>query len=239
MNGIMARSSAPTFSIGWPGPACAQLLEARAPGAVLGDPLLGEGARPDVVEDAAHLVAHVLVDHPRAPGEVAVLGGVRDRVAHAGDPLLVHEVDDQLELVQALEVRRLGLVAGARRASRSRPAPATSAPPHSTTCSPKRSVSVSSLKVVSSTPARVAPMRVGVGERQVVGLARGVLGDGDQRGHAAALGVGPAHQVAGALRGDHGHVDAGRGDDLAEADVEAVGEEQRVALPRCGAISAS
>ena len=29
-----------------------------------------------------------------------------------GDPLLVHEVDDQLQLVQALEVGRLGLVAG-------------------------------------------------------------------------------------------------------------------------------
>ena len=31
-------------------------------------------------------------------------------------------------------------------------------PPHSTVCSPKRSVSVSSEKVVSSTPARVEPM---------------------------------------------------------------------------------
>ena len=31
-------------------------------------------------------------------------------------------------------------------------------PPHRTTCSPNRSVSVSSVKVVSSTPARVPPM---------------------------------------------------------------------------------
>ena len=70
---------------------------------------------------------------------------------------------------------------------------------------------------------------VGVGQGEVAGLARGVLGHGDEARHAAALGVGAAHEVAGALRGDHGHVDArGRGD-LAEADVEAVGEEQGVA----------
>ena len=43
---------------------------------------------------------------------VAVLGGVGDREAHAGEALLVHQVDDQLELVQALEVGHLGVVAG-------------------------------------------------------------------------------------------------------------------------------
>ena len=57
-------------------------------------------------------------------------------------------------------------------------------PPHSTTCSPKRSVSVSSSKVVSSTPARVAPERVGVGQGEVVRLARGVLGHGHEGGDA-------------------------------------------------------
>ena len=34
----------------------------------------------------------------------------------------------------------------------------STSPPQSTTCSPKRSVSVSSWNVVSSTPPRVAPM---------------------------------------------------------------------------------
>jgi hypothetical protein len=43
-----------------------------------------------------------------------------------------------------------------------------------------------------------------------------------------------AHQVAGALGGDHGDVDAGRGLDVAEPDVEAVGEEQRVAVLQVG-----
>ena len=84
-----------------------------------------------------------------------------------------------------------------------------------------------------------AAVGVGVAERQGVGLDRGVLVDGDQRGDAAALGVGPAHEVARALRGDHGHVDAGRRDDLAVADVEPVGEHEHVAVVRFGAMCSS
>ena len=43
---------------------------------------------------------------------VAVLGGVADRVAHVLEAALVDEIDDQLQLVQALEVGDLRLVAG-------------------------------------------------------------------------------------------------------------------------------
>ena len=53
-----------------------------------------------------------LGDHALAARVVAVLGGVGDREAHPGEPLLVHQVDDQLELVQALEVGHLGVIAG-------------------------------------------------------------------------------------------------------------------------------
>src|SRR5918993_2278529 len=69
----------------------------------LGDPLVGELAGLDLVEDRLHLGPDRLADDAGAAGEVAVLGGVADRVAHAGDALLVHEIDDELELVQALE----------------------------------------------------------------------------------------------------------------------------------------
>ena len=51
-------------------------------------------------------------DDARAAGVVAVLGGVAHRVAHVVEAAAVHQVDDQLELVQALEVGDLGLVAG-------------------------------------------------------------------------------------------------------------------------------
>src|SRR6185312_2107616 len=56
----------------------------------------------------------------------------------------------------------------------------------------------------------------------------------DQRGHALAVLELAADQVARALGGDHGDVDAGRGLDVAEPDVEAVREEQRVAVLEVG-----
>ena len=86
-------------------------LEVLGAGAVLGDPLARELARLDVREDLPHRLAGLLADHALAAGHVAVLGGVGDRVAHALDPLLVHQVDDQLQLVQALEVGEAGVVA--------------------------------------------------------------------------------------------------------------------------------
>src|SRR2546427_12342221 len=50
--------------------------------------------------------------HARAASVVAVLGGIADRVPHPAEAALVHHVDDQLQLVQALEVRALRLVSG-------------------------------------------------------------------------------------------------------------------------------
>ena len=71
---------------------------------------------------------------------------------------------------------------------------------------------------------------LGVGEAERERVARGVLLDGDQRGHAAALVELAADEVAGALRRDHDDVHVGGRLDEAVADVQAVREEQRVAL---------
>src|SRR5947199_10340652 len=65
----------------------AHALEVLLTSPVLGDPLAGEGTAPDVLEDLAHGPARLLPDHPPSPGEVSVLGGVGNRVAHAGDAL--------------------------------------------------------------------------------------------------------------------------------------------------------
>src|SRR3954447_9977580 len=88
----------------------AALEEVRLAGVELLDQLAGERTVLDLAQDAAHLLAGLLVDQPRAAGVAAVLGGVRHRPVHLGDAALVHQVDDQLHLVQALEVGRLGLV---------------------------------------------------------------------------------------------------------------------------------
>src|SRR6185312_11727886 len=86
---------------------CAQLGEVRPAVVVLGNPLLGEATVLDLGEDPAHLVFDLRRDDPRSTGEVAVLGGVGDRVTHPGDTALVHQIDDQLDLVQAFEIRDL------------------------------------------------------------------------------------------------------------------------------------
>src|SRR5439155_21256738 len=50
--------------------------KAGAAGLVLDDPLAGEGAGADVLEDLLHVLAHVVIDHPRPASVVAVLGRV-------------------------------------------------------------------------------------------------------------------------------------------------------------------
>jgi ketol-acid reductoisomerase len=89
-----------------------QLVEARPAGAVLCYPFPGEASVLDLGEYPPHLSADPVVDDPRPAGQIPVLSGVRDRKTHASDALLVHEVDYQLQLVQAFEVGRFGLVAG-------------------------------------------------------------------------------------------------------------------------------
>ena len=73
-----------------------------------------------------------------------------------------------------------------------------------------------------------------VSERAGARLAGRVLVNGEERGHAHPLFEEPAHDVAGAFGRDHGDVDVGRRQDLAEVDVEAVGEHQRAAWPQVG-----
>src|SRR4051812_10252587 len=94
------------------GELCPRRLERGLVDAVLEHPVAGELARLDVGQHPLHLGLGLGRDDAR-PGDVlAVLGGVRDRVVHVGDAALVDEVDDQLHLVQALEIRHLGRVAG-------------------------------------------------------------------------------------------------------------------------------
>ena len=128
-------------------------------------------------------------------GEVAVLGGVGDRVPHAGDALFVHEVDDQLHLVQALEVRHLRGVA--RLGERLEPGAherGEAAAQHGLLA---EQVGLGLLGERGlDDPGAGAADRIGVRHRDVTGLAGRILRHGDERRHATALGVGAAHEVA-------------------------------------------
>ena len=80
-------------------------------GPSLGHPLLGELPALDLREDLSHGGPHPIIDDPRPTGQVAVLSGVRHRVAHPADALLVDEVHDEFEFVETFEIADLGLVA--------------------------------------------------------------------------------------------------------------------------------
>ena len=80
--------------------------------ASLGQPLVGEGTGLDLAQHPLHLGTGLVGDDAIASGVVAVLGSVGDRVTHPRQTPFIEEVDDQLQLVEGLEVRRLGLVAG-------------------------------------------------------------------------------------------------------------------------------
>ena len=86
----------------------AQALEFLVATLDVGDEPLDEAAVLNVLEDGAHPVLGVGVDDARTGDVAAELRGVGHRVVHPGDATLVHQVDDQLELVQHLEVRHLG-----------------------------------------------------------------------------------------------------------------------------------
>ena len=107
-----SRSSSPTSLDLVLGGLPPELLEARPAGFLVREQLAGEGAAADVLEDLPERLAHVVVDHDRPAREVAVLGHVGDDVPHVREAALVDQVDDQLQLVDALVVGDLRLVAG-------------------------------------------------------------------------------------------------------------------------------
>src|SRR5918998_1020574 len=206
----------------------AHALEVLLPGAILRDPLARELAGLDLAEDRLHGLASLVGDDPRAAGEIAVFGRVGDRVAHPGDALLVHQVDDQLELVQALEVGQARVVAGVHE----RLVAGADQLGHAAAQHGLLAEQVGLRLVLEGGldhAAAGAADALGVGQREVLGAAAGVLGDRDQPRDARALEVLAADEVTGALGGDQRDVDLRRGLDLAVVDAEAVAEQERVA----------
>src|SRR3569832_1546322 len=132
-------------------------LQLGGAGLDLENELTREFAGLDLFQDLLHFLLGLLGDDARTAREIAVFSGVGDRVAHVGDAALIHQVDDELQLVQTFEEGHLGRVAASTSVSNPACTKAV-APPHSTACSPNKSVSVSSRKLVSMTPARPPPL---------------------------------------------------------------------------------
>ena len=167
-------------------------------------------------------------DDARAGYVVAPLGGVGDGVAHVLEAAAVHEVDDELELVEDFEVGELGLVAGFDEGLEACLDEGGGAAAEDGLLAEEVGLGLFGEGGLEDSGAGAADA-LGVGEREGEGVAAGVLLDGDEGGDAAAFGEDFADAVAGGLGGDERDVDRwGRGDG-AEADVEAVGEHEGLA----------
>ncbi len=91
-----------------PGAACLKLdIPARY------SPIHSLANLPDWISARISFIAWraVRTHHPLAAGHIAIFRRVADRVAHVRDAALVDQIDDQLDLVQAFEIRHLGRVA--------------------------------------------------------------------------------------------------------------------------------
>ena len=179
----------------------------------------------DVIEDAPHLGPRLIGDHPRAAGVVAVFGGVGDGIAHVRHAALVDQIDDQLDLVKALEIGHLRRVAGLGQGLIS--------------CLNERHHSAAEHHLLTEEiglalflergldhPSAPAANGRCIGQPDLLSVARGILVHRQQAWHAAAAQVFRAHRVARPLGRHHEDIEIGARLDQVEMDVEAMGKRQ-------------
>ena len=207
----------------------ALFAEPRAPVVVLGNPTPGVVAGLDVAQDLLHRLARLIGDDLRAARVVAMFGGVADRVAHVVQPALIDQIDDELQLVQALEVRDLGLIA--RIDERLEPGldeRAHAAAQHGLLAEQVRFGFLGKRRLDDAGAHHTDALRVR--QRDGARLTGAVLVNRKQRGRSGAFDVQLANAVAWRLGGDHRHVEVLARNDGVKTNVEAVREHQRGAL---------
>src|SRR5579864_7562247 len=192
---------------------------------ILIEPFLGEAAVLDLRQHLSHLLANVVVDHPRPGDVVPVLRGVGDRVAHEAETAAVHQVDDQLHLVEHLEVGDLGLIAGLDEGFE--PGLDQRADPAAEHGLLAEEIGLGLFLERGLHDSRSAGAeRARVGQGTAPRVAGRVLVDRDQSRDAHPLHVGAADEVPRTLGSDHRDVDVLVGLDLRKVDREAVREHQ-------------
>jgi hypothetical protein len=206
-----------------------ELVEGLVTGFGFFDPLFGKFAVLDFLQCGFHALLDAGVNDLGSDFDVAPFGGFGDGETHAGDAGFVHEVHDELELMEALEVGHLRGVAGLDQ--------------HFEACLDEGAGATAKdgllaeevgfgffLEVGLDDAATGATDAVCPGEGDLLGLFGRVLIDGDEAGNAFAFSVLTADDVAGAFRGDHDDVDVCWRHDGLVMDGEAVAEEEGLAL---------
>src|SRR5579862_666692 len=202
----------------------AQGGELRTARLVVGEQLLGERAAADLAEDVAQPCLHRVVDDARPAREVAVFGDVGDRVAHVLVAALIEQVDDELQLVQALVVGDLRLVARLDEHVEARLHERGNAAAQHGLLAEEIALRLLRERRLEQADACAADADA-IRKREVeraparVGLHR------DETGCARPGDVQLAHAMTGRLRRDHDHVVPLRRSDAAEVDVQPVREQ--------------
>src|SRR5690606_22708345 len=187
--------------------------------------VLGIFAGLDVLQALAHSGAGLVGDDARAGDVLAVFRVVGNGVVHVGDAALVDQVHDQLQFMQALEVRHFRCVPGfSQRFETGLDEFHGTAAQHGLFA---EQVGFGLFAEGRFDDARAAAAdSTCVRQRDVTRGTRLVLVNGNQGRHAAALVIGATHSVTGRLGGDHDDVDVFARLDLAIVHVEAMGERQ-------------
>src|SRR5499426_1677328 len=191
----------------------------------LGHPLVGELSRLNLGQNLPHLLFDFGADDAFAARQVAVLGGVRDRIAHVRDAALIEQVDDQLHLVQAFEIGHLRRVARLDQSLESGLDQRGQSAAEHRLFAEEVSLGLFFESRLDDAGARPA-YRPRVSQADLPGVAARVLSDGQQAWNSRAAFVFAANQMAGAFRRDHEHVDFSRRNDLFKVDRETMRDGQ-------------
>src|SRR5690606_32508495 len=183
----------------------------------------------DTLEGVAHGLTGFGVDHFRTSHILAVLGVVGDRVVHVGDTAFVHEVNDQLQLVQALEVGHFRRVASFNQRFETGLDQLDGTTTENGLLAEQVGFGLVLEGGFDDAGTATANAR-SVGQSNVLGIAGSVLINGDQVRDAAAFDEFGTYGVARGLRRDHDHVEVGARNNLVVVNGETVGEGQSSAL---------
>src|SRR5882672_571389 len=207
----------------------AQRGKLLAAGFVLCNPFFGEAAVLDAGEYLLHFHLRLVIHENATTRQVAILSGIRNRVAHAAESAFINQVDDQLHLVAALKVRNLGSVARFhQRLKALLDQRSQSAAEHGLLAEQVALGFFLESRLEHAGAGRADA--VSVAERVFVSASARVLMNRQQRGHASALRIHAAHQMAGALGCDHHHVNVFRRLNRLEMNAEAMREAKNLAL---------
>src|SRR5262245_4957438 len=191
----------------------------------LGHPFVGELSRLDLGQNLPHLLFDFGANDAFAARQIAVLGGVRDRIAPVRDAALIEQVDDQLHLVQAFEIGHLRRVARLDQSLESGLNQRGQSAAEHRLFAEELSLSLLFESRLDDAGARPA-YRPRVSQADLSGVTARVLSDGQQAWNSRAALVFAANQITGAFRRDHEHVDVGRRNDLSKVDREAMRDGQ-------------